>query len=235
MTGTNAQSIAAAVRYFAELRQARAQGAATGARSLRARSSACSTPPARRSSPRSSASANRPVAAPGTSISASSPRPGSTAAARATRRRPNAASSRSSRPRTRLDYSGQRAVSRYRDRYRLVLVINARDFVLVGAGREGRPAKPETPRLADRAADFARRLKKPRAFAGERVRNAFHIQIVNNRHSRMKGFLRGFRGIATRYLDNYLRRLRLIGLTAHASPRARLTAATNTAYILFAN
>ncbi len=34
MTGTNAQSIAAAERYFAELRQARASGAAIGERSL---------------------------------------------------------------------------------------------------------------------------------------------------------------------------------------------------------
>ncbi len=116
-----------------------------------------------------------------------------------------------------------------------MLVTNTRDFALVGAGPEGRPAKPETPRLADRAADFARRLEKPRAFAGERVRDAFHIQIVNNRHSRMKGFPPGFRGIATRYLDSYMRRLHLIGLAAHASPRARLTAAMNTAYILFAN
>ncbi len=71
--------------------------------------------------------------------------------------------------------------------------------------------------------------------AGERVRDAFHIQTVNNRHSRLKGFLRGFRGIATKYLDSYLRWFHLIGLAAHASPRACLTAAMNTAYIRFAN
>ena len=71
--------------------------------------------------------------------------------------------------------------------------------------------------------------------AGERVRGAFHIQTVNNRHSRLKGFLRGFRGIATKYLDSCLRRFHLIGLAAHASPRACLTAAMNTAYIRFAN
>ena len=31
--------------------------------------------------------------------------------------------------------------------------------------------------------------------AGERVRGALHIQTVNSRHSQIKGFLRGFRGI----------------------------------------
>ncbi len=56
-------------------------------------------------------------------------------------------------------------VSRYRDRYRLVLVTNLRDFVLVGEGAAGRPAKLETFRLADSAEDFWRRLDKPRAFA----------------------------------------------------------------------
>ncbi len=40
---------------------------------------------------------------------------------------------------------------------------------------------------------------------GERVRDAFHIHTVNNRHSRLKDFLRRCRGVATRYLDNYLR------------------------------
>ncbi len=32
--------------------------------------------------------------------------------------------------------------------------------------------------------------------AGERVRNAFHIQTVNSRHGQLKGFLRRYRGIA---------------------------------------
>ena len=58
-------------------------------------------------------------------------------------------------------------VSRYWGRYRLVLVTNTRDFVLVGAKADGRPAKLETFRLAASAADFARRLEKPRAFARE--------------------------------------------------------------------
>ena len=71
--------------------------------------------------------------------------------------------------------------------------------------------------------------------AGERVRDAFHIQTVNNRHGRLKGFLRGFRGVATKYLDSYLRWFHLTGLAAPATPRACLTAAMNTAHIRIAN
>ena len=59
--------------------------------------------------------------------------------------------------------SGQ--VSRYWDRYRLVLVTNTRDFVLLGEGPEGKPAKLETFRLADSTADFETKLQHPRAFA----------------------------------------------------------------------
>ena len=58
-------------------------------------------------------------------------------------------------------------VSRYWNRYRLVLVTNTRDFVLVGEDADGRPAKLETFRLAEDAADFSRRLEHPRAFAQE--------------------------------------------------------------------
>ena len=56
-------------------------------------------------------------------------------------------------------------VSRYWGCYRLVLVTNTRDFVLVGADASGDPAKLETFRLAENADDFWRRLDKPRAFA----------------------------------------------------------------------
>ena len=58
-------------------------------------------------------------------------------------------------------------VSRYRDRYGLVLVTNTRDFVLVGEDADGRPVKLETFRLAADAAEFERRLETPRAFARE--------------------------------------------------------------------
>ena len=56
-------------------------------------------------------------------------------------------------------------VSRYWDRYRLVLVTNTRDFVLVGEDAKGRPAKLETFRLARSADEFQRKLDHPRAFA----------------------------------------------------------------------
>ncbi len=58
-------------------------------------------------------------------------------------------------------------VSRYWGRYRLVLATNLRDFVLVGEDGAGRPAKLETFRLAESAADFRRKLETPRAFARE--------------------------------------------------------------------
>ena len=57
-------------------------------------------------------------------------------------------------------------VSRYWGRYRLVLVTNMRDFVLVGEDAAGRPAKLETFRAADSADEFLTKLERPRAFAG---------------------------------------------------------------------
>lgn len=39
--------------------------------------------------------------------------------------------------------------------------------------------------------------------AGVRKRGALHIQNVNAYHSRVRGWLAGFRGVASRYLDNY--------------------------------
>ena len=56
-------------------------------------------------------------------------------------------------------------VSRYWERYRLVLVTNTRDFVLLGEDGQGRPARLETFRLAGSAAEFEERLEQPRAFA----------------------------------------------------------------------
>ena len=54
-------------------------------------------------------------------------------------------------------------VSRYWDRYRLVLVTNTRDFLLLGE-KAGQPAKLESFCLADSAEDFERRLNHPRSF-----------------------------------------------------------------------
>ena len=58
-------------------------------------------------------------------------------------------------------------VSKYRGRYRLVLVTNTRGFVLLGEDASGRPARLETFRLAEDAEDFDRRLEHPRTFARE--------------------------------------------------------------------
>jgi transposase-like protein len=38
----------------------------------------------------------------------------------------------------------------------------------------------------------------------ERVRGPFHIQNVNNYHSRWKGWMHRFKGVSTKYLPNYL-------------------------------
>ena len=56
-------------------------------------------------------------------------------------------------------------VSKYWGFYRIVLVTNTRDFVLVGQDAAGQPAKLETFRLATSAEEFEARLQHPRAFA----------------------------------------------------------------------
>jgi hypothetical protein len=49
------------------------------------------------------------------------------------------------------------------------------------------------------------------AKAGLRVkRGIFHIQNVNGHHSRLKGWMRRFNGVATRWLDNYLAWFRFV-------------------------
>ncbi len=58
-----------------------------------------------------------------------------------------------------------RQVSKYWHKYRLVLVTNTRDFVLLGEDDDGRPAKLETFRMADSGDEFDKRLEAPRTFA----------------------------------------------------------------------
>ena len=58
-------------------------------------------------------------------------------------------------------------VSRYWDLYRLVLVTNTRDFVLLGEDAAGRPAKLESFRLAGNDEEFEQLLQTPRASAGK--------------------------------------------------------------------
>ena len=56
-------------------------------------------------------------------------------------------------------------VSKYWSRYRLVLVTNTRDFVLLGEDTAGNPVRLETFRLAGTQDEFEARLETPRAFA----------------------------------------------------------------------
>ena len=58
-------------------------------------------------------------------------------------------------------------VSGYWERYRLVLVTNTRDFLLLGEDGQGRPVKLETFRLAGSTEEFEYKLQHPRAFARE--------------------------------------------------------------------
>ena len=60
---------------------------------------------------------------------------------------------------------GSDQVSKYWSKYRLVLVTNTRDFVLLGEDSAGNPAKLETFRLAESVTEFESRLQTPRAFA----------------------------------------------------------------------
>lgn len=70
--------------------------------------------------------------------------------------------------------------------------------------------------------------------AGERVRGAAHIQTVNNRHSRLKDFLRRYRGVSTKYLGNYLRWFERCELLK-SSLRSCLANAIGTSCIRFEN
>ena len=65
-----------------------------------------------------------------------------------------------------LTASGEQ-VSKYWNKYRLVLVTNTRDFVLLGEDSAGNPTKLETFRLAASAQEFESLLERPRAFAGD--------------------------------------------------------------------
>ena len=56
-------------------------------------------------------------------------------------------------------------VSRYWERYRLVLVTNTRDFLLLGEDSQSDPTKLETFRLAQSSPDFETKLQHPRTFA----------------------------------------------------------------------
>ena len=95
--------------------------------------------------------------------------------------------------------------------------------VLMAADRSGTTVSAVLPRV-DAAALGVSHEALNRSM-GERVRGDLHVQTVNSRHSRLKDFLRPRRGIATRYLDNYLSWFHLVGLAPGANDRACLAAA----------
>ena len=58
--------------------------------------------------------------------------------------------------------------------------------------------------------------------SGKCVRGEFHIQNVHNRNSRLKGFIGSRRGIATKYLDSYLRWYHFIVLQKNSTSKLYL-------------
>ena len=62
---------------------------------------------------------------------------------------------------------GSDQVSKCWSKYRLVLVTNTWDFVLLGEDSAGQPTKLETFRIAESATEFESRLQAPRAFANK--------------------------------------------------------------------
>ncbi len=95
--------------------------------------------------------------------------------------------------------------------------VSASDALPVSdAGRCHRPA----------AAVLGIRRETVNRSAGERVRGAMHIQTAISHHSQFKGFLRPFRGVATKCLDSCLRWFHLVALGKHPASRACLAAAS---------
>ncbi|WP_147654212.1 IS1595 family transposase [Vulcaniibacterium gelatinicum] len=58
--------------------------------------------------------------------------------------------------------------------------------------------------LASAARDLGIEHHALNTLRGERQRGAWHVQNVNAHHSRLKGWIARFRGVATSYLPNYL-------------------------------
>ena len=102
----------------------------------------------------------------------------------------------------------------------------AQDALLVSDANRCHPPVAAAPDIPHESINVA---------VGARVRGALHIHTVNGRCSQIKGFLRAFRGIATKYLDSYLRWFHLIELGDQPSPRACLEAAMARPCIRFAN
>ncbi len=91
-----------------------------------------------------------------------------------------------------------------------------KDVLLVSDGHRSYPPMARDLGVSHETVNFT---------AGERVRGDVHIQTVNSRHSRFKWFLSRYRGVATKYLDNYLRWFHLVDLERNLNSRTCLIAA----------
>ena len=157
---------AAVEAYLADLRGIRAPAARPASSPTTPPSTTSSQPSARPSSRRSAASASSRTWALDAPTSDSTPPGRCSAESPATDSYPTAASSRSSPPPT--THGSPPIATRSAatgSKYRLVLVTNTRDFVLLGEDAAGSPTRLETFRLAPTQDDFEARLEKPRAFA----------------------------------------------------------------------
>ncbi|NYF23826.1 transposase-like protein [Sporosarcina sp. JAI121] len=57
----------------------------------------------------------------------------------------------------------------------------------------------------------------------ERVRGIYHIQNVNNYHSRLKGWIQRFNGVATKYLDHFLSWFQFLDIVKHKSDEGSIS------------
>ena len=162
MSGTTTTLTAAIEEYFADLRQVRASGAATPERSLYGPLGSLLKAVGATVKPKVfcvQEPANLGAGHPDFGLYAAkqvqkgAPREGQTPERGVVEVKPQADDAW-------LTAAGRQA-SRYWGRYRLVLVTNARDFVLVGENAHGKPATLETLRLAGSEDEFLRRLEKP--------------------------------------------------------------------------
>lgn len=57
----------------------------------------------------------------------------------------------------------------------------------------------------------------------ERVKGVYHIQNVNSYHSRLKGWINRFNGVATKYLDHYLSWFQFLDSIRHRKNEATVS------------
>ncbi|MGH8805745.1 MAG: IS1595 family transposase [Polaromonas sp.] len=141
----------------------------------------------------------------------------------------------SRRPRRRGGHAAKRGLSQEQVP---VLVVRNRsghttDFVLACANKRGLVAVLPTAlavdavlctdgssMLASVARDLGLEHHGLNTLRGERTRGAWHIQNVNAYHSRFKGWMARFKGVATSYLPNYLGWFRALDRNAQSGAKA---------------